>query len=81
MRSIDIPNTWYTFSSRFGNNRMIIETEMGRRALCKHSIFEIIIPDGNYDAIQLSNLSLAHKPKELSPNFIQGKKTPGSIFL
>jgi len=55
LRSIDVPNTWYTFSSRFGNNKMIIETEMGRRALCKHSIFEIIIPDGNYDAIQLSN--------------------------
>ena len=55
LRSIDIPNTWYTFSSRYGNNRFIIETEMGRRALCKTSIFEIIIPDGNYDAIQLSN--------------------------
>ena len=55
LRSIDIPNTWYTFSSRVGNNKFIIETKLSRRSGCQHSIFEIVIPDGNYNAIQLSN--------------------------
>ena len=40
LRSIDIPNTWYTFSERIGNNKFIIETEMGRAK--KKSIFEIV---------------------------------------
>jgi len=49
LRSIDIPNTWYTFSDRIGNNKFIIETKMGNL----ESIFEIIIPNGNYNARQL----------------------------
>tara|TARA_Y100000588_G_C14009876_1_gene819484 strand:- start:23 stop:949 length:927 start_codon:yes stop_codon:yes gene_type:complete len=53
LRSIDIPNTWYTFSERIGNNKFIIETEIGRAK--KKSIFEIIIPDGNYNAVQFQN--------------------------
>ena len=52
LRSIDIPNTWYTFSSKIGNNKFIIETKTRRTEL---NVFEIIIPDGNYNAIQLSN--------------------------
>ena len=52
LRSIDIPNTWYTFSGKIGNNKFIIETKTRRTEL---TIFEIIIPDGNYNAIQLSN--------------------------
>ena len=52
LRSIDIPNTWYTFSERIGNNKFIIETKTRRTDL---TVFEIIIPDGNYNAIQLSN--------------------------
>ena len=55
LRSIDVPNTWYTFSSRVGNNKFIIETKMARRSGLQVSIFEIIIPDGNYNAVQLVN--------------------------
>jgi len=54
LRSSDIPNTWYTFSEKLGNNRFIIETVCGKEK--NHSIFEIVIPDGNYNAIQFQNL-------------------------
>ena len=47
LRSIDIPNTRYTFSNTLGNNRFYIEVE--------DSSFEIILPEGNYSAIQLVN--------------------------
>ena len=54
LRSIDIPNTWYTFSNRLGNNRFIIECQIGRK--CPETIIhEIVIPEGNYSAIQLTN--------------------------
>ena len=52
LRSIDIPNTWYTFSDGIGNNVFIIETKKRRTDL---TVFEIVIPNGNYNAIQLSN--------------------------
>ena len=54
LRSIDIPNTWYTFSNRLGNNKFIIEAIIGRRSP-EIVIHEIIIPEGNYSAIQLTN--------------------------
>lgn len=49
LRSIDIPNTWYTFSHKIGNNKFIIETFLDSQ----HNIFEIIIPDGNHTARHL----------------------------
>ena len=52
LRSLDIPNTWYTFSENRGNSKFIIEVKTRRTDL---QIFEIIIPDGNYNAVQLCN--------------------------
>ena len=52
LRSLDLPNTWYTFSEHLGNTKFIIETKTRRTDL---QIFEIIIPDGNYNAVQLCN--------------------------
>ena len=54
LRSIDIPNTWYTFSSRIGNNKFVIEAHIGRKTP-ETTIHEIVIPDGNYTATQLEN--------------------------
>jgi len=54
LRSIDIPNTWYTFSNRIGNNKFIVEAIIGRKSP-ETVIYEIIIPEGDYSAIQLTN--------------------------
>ena len=69
LRSIDIPNTWYTFSSRLGNNKFIIETVVGR--MKEHSIYEIVIPDGNYNAIQFQNY--------LNNNFLYLSGVPNTL--
>lgn len=46
LSSICIPNTWYLISHKANNNRFIIELEVDNKEL---SIFEIVIPDGNYN--------------------------------
>ena len=46
LSSICIPNSWYLISHRLNNNRFVIEIEVRN---CELSIFEIVIPDGNYD--------------------------------
>ena len=50
LRSIDIPNTWYTFSDRLGNNTFIIEMMIGGSSVF---IYEIRVPEGNYSATEL----------------------------
>ena len=54
LRSIDIPNTWYTFSNRLGNNRFIVEAIVGKKCP-ETTIHEIVVPEGNYTGIQLAN--------------------------
>ena len=54
LRSIDIPNTWYTFSERLGNNTFIVEAVIGK--VCPEVIIhKITIPEGNYTAVELTN--------------------------
>ena len=50
IHSIDIPNTWYTFSDRLGNNTFIIEMMIGGSSVF---IYEIRVPEGNYSATEL----------------------------
>lgn len=51
LSSIEIPNSWYLFSSQNGNNRFTVEI-----TVCdKCSIYEIVVPDGNYDRDNLVN--------------------------
>ena len=46
LSSICIPNTWYLFSTECDSNRFIVEIS----GVCiPFSVFEIVIPDGNYD--------------------------------
>lgn len=46
LASIEIPNSWYVFSSEQKNNRFSIEiNNNGIKTL-----FEIVVPDGNYDS-------------------------------
>jgi len=46
LSSICIPNTWYLFSTECDSNRFIVEVS----GICiPFSVFEIVIPDGNYD--------------------------------
>lgn len=47
--SIEIPNSWYLFSSKKKNNRFRMEIMVNR----KKESFEIWVPDGNYDADSL----------------------------
>ena len=50
LASISIPNSWYLFSHERGNNRFYIE-DVGNNGCC--NMHEIVIPDGNYSALQL----------------------------
>ena len=49
LSSIELPNAWYLFSSIKENNKMKIQINRNDKA----SIYEIIIPDGNYDISSL----------------------------
>jgi hypothetical protein len=58
LRSIDVPNTWYDFSSYFGNTTMFIEACMCWNAGGEEITYtgisqEIVIPDGNYTGTSL----------------------------
>ena len=66
LSSICIPNSWYLFSHERENHRFIVEI----KAKCLHSINEIIIPDGNYDQVTLTEY-LNNRYFHLS-----GKKNP-----
>jgi hypothetical protein len=50
LSSICIPNTWYLYSHAQGNNRFIVEISGG---CYPFSVFEIVIPDGNYTPSEL----------------------------
>jgi hypothetical protein len=52
LSSICIPNSFYLFSSKKGNNRFIIEEVNSTTGLLEE-VHEIVIPDGNYTASQL----------------------------
>lgn len=45
LASIEIPNSWYLYSYDKNNNRFKIEITICRKC----SVYEIVIPDGNYD--------------------------------
>ena len=52
LSSICIPNSWYVFSTECDSNRFIVEIS----GVCiPFSIFEIVIPDGNYDDCALES--------------------------
>ena len=46
LASIEIPNSWYIFSSEQKNNRLSIEINNNG----VKNVFEIVVPDGNYDS-------------------------------
>ena len=51
LSSIEIPNAWYLFSYLKGNNRFKLEVtsnEICKGKKCK--VYDIIVPDGNYDS-------------------------------
>ena len=50
LASIEIPNAWYLFSSLKKNNTFNIVIEY-----CETKVFQIVIPDGNYDSDSLQN--------------------------
>lgn len=49
LSSIELPNAWYLFSSLKANNNMKIQINREKTA----TVYEIIIPDGNYDISSL----------------------------
>jgi hypothetical protein len=46
LASIEIPNSWYVFSSEQKNNRFSIEVNNNG----VKTVFEVVVPDGNYDS-------------------------------
>lgn len=50
LASIEIPNAWYLFSHLKKNNTFNIIIEY-----CETKVFQIVIPDGNYDSDSLQN--------------------------
>lgn len=46
LASIEIPNSWYVFSSEQKNNRFTIEVNNNG----VKQVFEVVVPDGNYDS-------------------------------
>ena len=50
LASIEIPNAWYLFSHLKKNNIFNIVIEY-----CETKVFQIVIPDGNYDSDSLQN--------------------------
>jgi hypothetical protein len=53
LSSICIPNTWYVFNTECDSNRFIVEIS---GTCIPFSVFEIVIPDGNYDDCALESL-------------------------
>ena len=63
LRSIDIPNTWYTFSEHIGNNKFEMKVSMAAKRVVEEERKTIIIPDGNYssdDIVNYINLTYLH---------------------
>ena len=54
LRSIDVPNTWYTFSSHLGNNKFKMKVFCAGKRIVVDNEVMIEVPDGNYNAMQLT---------------------------
>ena len=55
LRSIDVPNTWYTFSRRLGNYRFRMKIFCAGKRIVIDDEKDIEVPDGNYNVTQLTN--------------------------
>ena len=55
LRSIDVPNTWYTFSRHLGNYRFRMKVFCAGKRIVIDDEKDIEIPDGNYNVTQLTN--------------------------
>ena len=56
LASIELPNSWYLFSQKRGNNQFIVKTMLNNVL----ESYQIIIPDGNYDNDSLSQYLNTH---------------------
>tara|TARA_Y100001980_G_C14553460_1_gene338774 strand:+ start:44 stop:1090 length:1047 start_codon:yes stop_codon:yes gene_type:complete len=55
LSSIEIPNSWFLFSSKIGNNKFTIEVKYTDSCNDFCHIFHIVLPDGNYDKVSIVN--------------------------